>query len=200
MNFKPELNQSPRIAFAIAGACYLPIAFLLFHWINYCIGSSMGYPVSYSWRGTNMWCVNARPFQKAHPDVNLNHFFYIYWGAMIVWPVVGLLIYMLSRQLSTGIGRMLQWLGVIMIVTPLYHVSMVLADTFIFLIPRGRYHFSLLQLLFYAIFAIGIGVAIFIYRRSFQKEGKKKLWLISFPVFVLCWWFWFFVLGKHLLP
>lgn len=200
MNSKPELNQSSRIAFAIAGACYLPIAFLLFHWINYRIGSSMGYPVSYSWRGTNMWCVNARPFQKAHPDVNLNHFFYIYWGAMIAWPIVGALLYSQAAKLRTAWGRALQWLGVIMIVVPLYHVVVMLGNTFVYRIPSGHYHFSLWEVLFYVIFAVCIAAAVWVYRHSFQKEGKRKLWLISFPVFVLCWWFWFFVIGKNLLP
>lgn len=200
MNSKPDLNTSSRLAYAIAGALYLPIAFLLFHWINYMIGIFMGYPVYFYWNGIMIPCVNAKHFIEAHPGTHLEHFFYVYWALLVAWPVAGMLIYVRARRLENSVGIALQWLGVLMITAPLYHVIINLAQDFVFLISRGRYHFGIRTLLSYIFFAGFITAAIWIYRKSFRREGKKKLWLISFPVFVLCWWLWFFVIGKHLLP
>ncbi|PZF73532.1 hypothetical protein [Taibaiella soli] len=200
MNAKPYLNNASRLSFAIAGLFYLPMAFLLFHWINYRIGLWMGYPVSFYWKGSWLPCVNLKKFIKTHPEVNLNHFAYIYWVALILWPVAGVLIRLISRKVENAVGTALQWLGVIMIVTPLYHVVIELANIVVFSIQEGGYHFNFHMLPYYLLFVCLVGGAVLMYQMSFGKEGRQKLWLISFPVFVACWWLWFFVIGRRLLP
>lgn len=192
------MNQTLRnlLIYTFAGFSFFIFAHVGFNLWNYGICRSVGYPIHINFMHTHAYCVDIAEYTKAGGWEGIYHYSWLF--LMIVFPLIG---YFLVRKRKTELSFW-NWLGLFMLIVPLYRCVQTFAERIFYaLIDDHKDVVSSVSIVlapkFIIICILSFLIATYTYFKLLYKKERILLLLVSFPVYVVTYYSWFYVWGGY---
>ncbi|MCB0700413.1 MAG: hypothetical protein H6551_12250 [Chitinophagales bacterium] len=184
--------------YAITGFSFFMLAHMGFNLLHYGINRSVGFPIHINYMHTNAYCDDIAAYGKEGGWEEIYHFSWL--ALMILYPLIG---YFLVKKRKTELSFW-NWLGVFMLIVPLYNSVQTFAERIFYALRYDRTIAesvsAILTPKLIPIYIISVLIAIYTFFKLLYKKERILLLLISFPVYVVTYYSWFYVWGWYVMP